>query len=273
MRRMASKMRNFLKTIKRYVIVWLMMSKNAFLVVLARKKLFFLFLLGKLLRFAFFLGFLFFLVSGSKEVAGYNIGQITFFFLTFNLIDILAQFFYREVYRFRVKVIRGELDMILTKPINALFRSMMGSSDIIDLVTIPPLMAAIYYVGSALNPSPANIGFYVLLVVNGFLIATAFHIAVMAMGIITLEIDHTIMIYRDLTNLGRFPVDIYREPLRGILTFLVPVGIMVTLPAKALMGLVGFWGVFGSLVLGLVLMFLSIRFWNYALQYYTSASS
>lgn len=273
MRRMVSKMKNIAKTVKRYAVVWLMMSKNAFLVVLARKKLFFLFFIGKMLRFVFFLAFLFFLVKGSKEVAGYNISQITFFFLTFNLIDVLAQFFYREVYRFRVKVVRGELDMILTKPINALFRSMMGGSDIIDLVTIPPLIAAIYYVGRTLDPSMLNISLYVLLVINGFIIATAFHIAVMAMGIITLEIDHTIMIYRDLTNLGRFPIDIYKEPLRGVLTFLIPVGVMITLPAKALMGLVSFWGVFGSLILGIVLIFLSIRFWGYALQYYTSASS
>jgi ABC-2 type transport system permease protein len=104
-------------------------------------------------------------------------------------------------------------------------------------------------------------------------LATAFHIAVISLAIITLEIDHTIMIYRDLMNLGRFPVDIYKQPLQGILTYLIPVGIMITLPAKALMGLVSLPGVLLSFVLGVVALHFSRRFWNFALTKYTSASS
>ena len=94
-----------------------------------------------------------------------------------------------------------------------------------------------------------------------------------SLGIITLEIDHTIMIYRDIVNLGRLPVDIYRQPIQGILTYLIPVGIMITLPAKALMGLVTPIGVLLSFVLGLVLIFSSLKFWNFALKNYSSASS
>ena len=170
-------------------------------------------------------------------------------------------------------MVSGNLDLVLIKPINALFRSLMGGADIIDLIMIPPLLFAIVYVGKTLNPSMLQTAFYILLVLNGLVISTAFHIAVLAMAVITLEIDHSIMIYRDIVNLGRFPVDIYREPLRGILTFLIPVGIMITLPAKALMGLVSPVGVLGSLILGSVLIYLSINFWNYALKKYTSASS
>lgn len=260
-------------SVKKYLKVWWMMSRNAFLAVLIRKKLLFIFLVGKLLRFAFFLGFLFFLVKGSTTVAGYNLNQIAFFFLTFNLVDIIAQFLFREVYRFRHKVVSGNLDLVLIKPINALFRSLMGGADIVDLIMIPPLLFAIVYVGKTLNPSMLQTAFYILLVLNGLVISAAFHIAVLAMAVITLEIDHSIMIYRDMVNLGRFPVDIYREPLKGILTFLIPVGIMVTLPAKALMDMVSPVGVLGSLILGSVLIYLSINFWNYALKKYTSASS
>ena len=81
------------------------------------------------------------------------------------------------------------------------------------------------------------------------------------------------MIYRDLTSLGRLPVDIYKEPLKSILTFLIPVGIMVTLPAKALMGLVSPSGVIVSLGIGIAAIFVAKRFWSLALKRYTSASS
>jgi ABC-2 type transport system permease protein len=169
--------------------------------------------------------------------------------------------------------VKGTFDFILVKPINSLFRSLMGGADLLDFLTIPPMIIAVYYVGSLLNPTPIEIVFYLLLLVNGFLLAAAFHIAVISLGIITLEVDHTVMIYRDVSNLGKLPVDIYKEPLKGFLTYVLPVGIMITLPAKALMGLVSFQGVLGSLILGVGAFFVSTRFWNYALKQYTSASS
>lgn len=264
------------KVVKRlayYFGIWLRMSKNAFLVMLSQKKLFFMFLLGKLIRFGFFAAFLFFLVRGSDRLAGYDVNQIIFFFLTFNVIDILGQFLYREVYRFRPLLISGDFDLILTKPMNALFRVLMGGADVIDLVTIPPLIFAVVYVGSLLNPTILHTTYYILLIINGLLVATAFHIVVISLGIITLEIDHTIMIFRDVINLGRLPIDIYKQPLRGVLTYLIPVGIMITLPAKALMGLISPVGVVLSFIVGLIAIFLSARFWNLALKRYTSASS
>lgn len=256
-----------------YIKIWLMMSKNSFLVMLTQKKIFALFLFGKILRFGFFAAFLFFLVRGADSLAGYSINQTMFFFLTFNVIDISAQFLFREVYRFRPLIISGDLDLVLVKPMNTLFRVLMGGADFMDLVTIPPLLFAVVYLGGLLNPSTLQATYYVLLIINGLLIAAAFHIAVLSLGIITLEIDHTIMIYRDLTNLGRLPVDIYRQPLRGVLTYLIPVGVMITLPGKALMGLVTPFGVLASFALGLVVIFASLKFWKFALTRYTSASS
>lgn len=249
------------------------MSRNSFMGFLTQRFGAAIFLTGKILRFGFFLMFIIFLLGGAKTLAGFNLNQTMFFFLTFNLIDVVAQFLFREVYRFRPLVVSGGFDLVLTKPISPLFRSLMGGADVLDLITIPPLIIAVYLIGRTLNPSILNTTYYILLIANGFLIATAFHIAVLALGIVTLEIDHTVMIYRDLTSLGRFPVDIYKEPLKGILTYLVPVGIMVTLPAKALMGLVSLNGVVLSLLLGVVAVSLSIRLWNFALTKYTSASS
>ncbi len=115
--------------------------------------------------------------------------------------------------------------------------------------------------------------FYILLLANSLIIATAFHIAVISFGIVTLEIDHTIMIYRDLIALGRFPIDIYREPLRGVLTYFIPVAIMISLPAKALIGVATPLGVAASFVIGVVVFMAALKFWNFALRYYTSASS
>ncbi len=256
-----------------YFKIWLMMSKNSFLIVLSQKKLLFIFLFGRFLRFSFFLLFLYFLIIGTETLVGYTANQVIFFFLTFNLIDIVSQFLFREVYRFRGMVVSGDFDLVLVKPFSPLFRSLMGGADFIDLITIVPLFFGLIYVGRFLSPTPFQILSYLLLIICGLLVSTAFHIFVLSIGIITLEIDHTIMIYRDLVSLGRFPIDIYREPLRSFLTFILPVSIMISLPVKVFIGLVKPTVVLFSFVFAIFLITISIRFWRFALTKYTSTSS
>lgn len=256
-----------------YAKIWIMMSKNAFMSVLTQKKLFFLFLSGKIIRFSFFGLFLYFLVQGAGGIVGYDVDQAVFFFLTFNVIDIISQFLFREIYRFRPLLISGDFDLILLKPFNSLFRVLMGGADIIDLFTIPPLIMAVIYIGGKLNPTAFHIFLYIVLIISGLLIAAAFHILVASLGIITLDVDHTIMIYRDFVNLGRFPIEIYRQPLQGVLTYLIPLGVMIAVPARALMGFVSIQGVLLSFFISFIGIYLSLRFWKYAIKKYTSASS
>jgi ABC-2 type transport system permease protein len=263
----------FSKLLVYYFKIWWKMSKNSFLIVLSNKTVFFVFLFAKIFRFVMFFSFLYFLVLGTSDILGYNSDQIIFLFLTFNLIDIVSQFLFREVYRFRNLVVSGDFDLIMLKPYNTLFRSLMGGADIIDFVTIPPLLISMFYFGLRLEPTFFQILTYTILVLNGLLISSAFHIAVLGMGIITMEIDHTIMIYRDIVALGKLPIDVYRAPLGIILTYLLPVGIMITYPVKALAGSLSYWTITGSLVFGVMSIILSLKFWNFALKKYSSASS
>src|SRR3990167_5313748 len=258
-----------MKRIFYYLKIWWLMSRNYFQELLAIRQVFLLFVFAKTVRFLFFFGFLFFLLKSTRTLAGYDQNQVIFFFLTFNVVDIFAQFLFREVYRFRPLIVSGDLDLVLVKPVNPLFRVLMGGADIIDLTTIIPLCIAVYYVGGLLGPSSAQVALYLILIVNGILIAMAFHIAVLALGVITFEIDHTILIYRDIKNLGRLPIDIYKQPLQGLLTYIIPVGMMISFPAKALMGLLTPVGSLSALAFAAVSIYLALKFWNFALTKYT----
>lgn len=233
-----------------------------------------IFIIGKLLRFVFFLLFLVLLENKTKAIAGYSLWQIIFFFVTFNFVDTLSQFFLREVYRFRSYVVSGDFDYILTKPISPLFRSLFGGSDILDLSILLAsalfILISLPHLGSF---NSLNTVLYLVLLLNAFIIAVSFHIFVLAVGILTTEVDNTIMLYRDLTQMGRVPVDIYLQPIRGILTFVVPVGIMMTFPAKVLLGLLSPLTVFISIILASLFLLLSLRCWHFALKHYSSASS
>jgi len=234
----------------------------------------YLFLLGKILRFTIFLLFLFVLVGRTRVLGEYTIWQVVFFFLTFNFIDTITQLLYRDVYRFRPKIVNGDFDLDLVKPTSVLFRSLVGGADILDLFMLIPYIGGIVFVATKLiGITFFTVFTYIVLLFVGFIIATAFHIGVLALGIMTTEIDHSIMIYRDLTQMGRVPVDIYSDLLRGIITFIIPVGIMMTFPAKALMGLLSFWGAVFSFVFGVSFFYLSLCIWDYSLTKYSSASS
>ncbi|HEX8931984.1 MAG TPA: ABC-2 family transporter protein [Patescibacteria group bacterium] len=232
-----------------------------------------LFLFGKIVRFVFFYIFLLVLVSKTKTIAGYSFWQIVFFYATFNLLDTLPQFFFRNVYRFREQVINGYYDNVLIKPLPALFHPLFGGSDLLDIVILIASLLIIIFSGVHLSGITLDrVLVYLLLLSNGFLIATALHIFVLGIGILTTAVDNTVMLYRDLTQMGRVPIEVYQEPLRGLITFVVPVGIMMTFPTKAMLGLLSLQGVFIALMVGGGLFWLSLRFWSYALKGYTSAS-
>lgn len=261
------------RVIRKYIYLWIKLTANSFMSVLSSRFGTALFLIGKSLRFIFFLIFLLTLFRQTRTLSSYSQTQMLFFFLTFNLIDTATQLFFREVYRFRSMVVSGDFDLVLVKPMSPLFRALVGGADPLDLIMMLPYAGLLIWLGSGLGVTAGGLIAYVLLLGNAFMIASGFHIFVLALAILTTEIDHTVMIYRDLTSMGRVPVDIYREPFRSIITFVIPVGVMMTFPAKALMGLLSLPIVMLSFVLGFVFLAASILMWKYSLSRYASASS
>ena len=77
---------------------------------------------GKILRVLLFMVFLAFLFQGAKSLATYSREQIIFFYLSYNLIDTLAQLFFREVYRFRSLVVSGNFIFPFVFPKTMIFQ-------------------------------------------------------------------------------------------------------------------------------------------------------
>lgn len=258
----------------RYVKLWRQYTLNSFQVQMNVRWAFILFLIAKILRFATFIFFLVIILKSTKVLAGYNLNQTILFFLSFNLLDITTQMLFREVYRFRAAVVSGNFDFYLAKPVNPLFRSLMSGTDILDFFTLIPLVIAIlYFINKLQLLNPSSLTVYFLMLVVGFVIALSFHIFVLALGILTTEVDSAILVYRDIAGMGRLPVDIYMEPIRGLLTFVFPVAIMMSFPVKVLMGVLSLPYILYAILFAVLLFYLSIMAWRFALKNYSSASS
>ncbi len=258
----------------RYIkILWLLTIASAKMAFESRLGVV-LFLTGKILRFAFFILFLLILLMHTKGIAGYTFWEVILLYMTFNFIDNTAQLLFRNVYRFRNEITSGTFDYSLLRPFSPLINALFGGIDPLDLpmlvVFLGGMILCLYHMGTITLP---NIMLYGLLVCNGIIIAMTFHIFVLALGILTTAVDNTIMLYRDITQMGRMPIDIYKEPFRSIITFIIPVGVMITFPVKALIGLLSFPAFMAAVVICLVFYFASMGYWKYALRRYGSASS
>lgn len=230
-----------------------------------------LYIMGKIVRFLFFLWLIVSVGNQAKNISGYTPDQLVIFLLTFNLIDLLAQIFFRGVYSFKEQVRIGIADLMLMRPVNPLFHALIGFPDPLDLPLFFIVLTALFFQG--VHSSLESILMFIVSVIVSFLLMMAMHIFVISVGIMTLEVDNIIMLFRDIWSMGRLPVDIYSTGVRFALTFIIPVAIIMNMPAKALLGLINWQNIFISFVISLCVVQLSLWFWKFSLKKYSSASS
>lgn len=260
-----------LKKVRRNLKIFLLFSYQSLKTTGQSRQAIFLFTLGKILRFIFLFGVIFLVFSKTKIIAGWSLKQVVILYLTFNFIDTFSQLLYREVYRFRPQVISGNLDLILVKPYHPFLRVLVGGVDFLDLLLLVPYFFLLLFFIFQEKISFFSFFLYLTLVINGLIISTAFHIFVLALGLLTTEVDNAIMIYRDILNLGRFPIEIYQQIISFIFTFIIPIGVMITFPVKALFHFLSLKNIIFSFFISFFLLLLSIKFWQIGLKKYQSA--
>ncbi len=261
--------------LKTYFNVWKIFGFNALQETLVNRGSNILFMIGKILRFLFSLIFLFLIKTTVDSFAGYTSDQMIVFFLTYQLIDLTSQIFYRGTYIFSNEVRSGSFDSYLTKPINPLFRALTGKPDINDAIFMIPSLAVSFYIFSTLDISITwqSLLWYLVLLINGFLIVTAINIFILTIGILTTETEGIIWIYRDLSSMGRFPIGMYMQPLRFILFFIIPIGMMITIPTEVLLGVKPSFSIAATMLVGIGSFITSLKLWNWALKKYAGVGS
>lgn len=237
---------------------------------------FWTYLLGKIIRMAFFFIFILSLFRITPAFAGYSVAGGTLIFVTYNLIDILAQaFFFRGFHQLQNFVRRGTFDRILTYPISPLFHAAFRFPDPMDLISLIPVIALFAWTLWQIAPlvTLLSLVLYALLVLNGLVIAFAMCTFFAGLTFFSQEMEGVWWYYRYAMQVGRYPVEIFRSPFQFIFTWLLPLGVMMTFPSRALLGILSSQFVVASFVLTAVFLFLAMSFWRFALRRYSSASS
>ncbi len=258
----------------RYLRVWLQLTKNAFSSYTSNRLNSLTFSLGKIIRFAFLWLMIIAVFRHAKGFAGYTEQQALLFFITFNLVDVASQAVFRGVYRFAHDVNRGTFDVILTKPINSLFYIMTRLTDILDILFLVPIAAALIYIILQLpGLTPISLLWYAGFLLLGLCLTTAIHIITAALCLWTTENENIIWFYRQATIVATFPPDILSVGWQIVFTFALPIIIMMAYPARALLGTITNGQILTGILVTAFFFGGSLLVWRVSLRQYSSASS
>lgn len=170
---------------------------------------------------------------------------------------------------------KGTLDFVLLKPVDSQF---FVSTRQVILWKVLDMLVGLAVVAYALHrlqvtPTLGQVALFALMLVLGVVMLYALWIGMITSTFWFVRVDNISELISTFFEAGRFPVTVFNGAIRFVLTFVVPIAFMTTFPAAVLLGKVSWWYVVIGIVLAAVLFGVSVRFWCYALRFYTSASS
>ncbi len=195
---------------------------------------------------------------------------------TYTLVSNLTYaLFWETMTRLSSVVNSGELDLVLTKPVSAQFYVSVRR---IAFMNFAPAafgagIAAWGMTRLGVNPSPGDLAAYAILCVSA--VVTCYALWFMSvLGVFwTGRLQNAGAMFEPVVSLARVPSDTLRGPLRVVLTFVLPLAFVGTVPAQAILGIAEAWHVPYAIGTAVVAVFASNRLWRRALRSYSSASS
>jgi ABC-2 type transport system permease protein len=208
-------------------------------------------------------------------IGTWNIQQTRVFLGLIFVVDAFYMIFLSEnLDHLSEKVRKGELDLLLAKPVNSQF---MVSLQRVLVTQSSCLIVSLIWFIYALWQLPSfewpRLFWLLLLVPCGLASIYSVRFMISTTSVIFTRSENLQYIWYTLYKMGLRPDTVYSKWLRYLILSLIPVGFVASVPSHLIMeppdlGLVAWvvlWAIF--------LIWLSHRFWQFALKRYQSASS
>ena len=173
------------------------------------------------------------------------------------------------------KIRSGSFDYVLLKPIDA--QAIVSASryepwKVFDLAGA--IAVAIYaLVKRDIPPAAADLALGIALFGAGVVAAYSLWILCAAASFWVVRLDNLMYLLSSIFDTGRWPVQVFPGAWRFVFTFVIPVAVMTTFPAMALLGKLDAPQALATLGGSLALLVVSRLVWRIAIRSYTSASS
>jgi len=218
--------------------------------------------------------------SQVDSIGGWNQGQMLIFIGTFSMINslnmLISLFGIIEIPR---KIHDGTLDHYLTKPVNALLRLSFEHVDPASLLLVIFSGVIIVY---GVNVAGVTITVSLMLLYIALVLIMAllwYDMAVILRSlsfffIVASDIDPIERLEGQLLSLNfKIPGVIYSGFFRMLFYFVLPYGIMATVPTQALTGTLTLRGLMHAVAMVIIFTAFTLWFWRCGLRHYKSASS
>ncbi len=170
---------------------------------------------------------------------------------------------------------QGTLDFVLLKPADAQF---LVSTAKFESWRAADAIGALVIGGYALHrvahpPAASAIAVALLLTLAGAAVLYAVAIVVVAAAFWVVRLDNLIYLFNSIFDAARWPLTVFRGFWRILFTFIIPLGLITTYPAMALLNKLDWPTALRALGGAMLFVALARVAWTRALKHYTSASS
>jgi ABC-2 type transport system permease protein len=168
---------------------------------------------------------------------------------------------------------QGTLDFVLLKPISSQFWLSLRQLSPWGIPDICFGLGLIIYAGMALDLKAMDLILGIVLLGLGCIILYSLWFMLGATSIWFVKIYNVTEVLKGFLEAGRYPMVAYPAIYRIFFTFIIPIAFLTTVPAEAMLGRLDPLWLPVTFLLAIALLTLSHYFWQFALKFYTSASS
>ncbi|MCX6793538.1 MAG: ABC-2 family transporter protein [Candidatus Gottesmanbacteria bacterium] len=169
----------------------------------------------------------------------------------------------------------GMMDAILTKPVDSQFlvsTSIINYSSIIRIFLGAAFMWYMISIAHIVVTLPI-VGLFCIGIIIGLLLLYSLWFIVATLIIWYPDLSNLIEFLYSVSNIGRFPREMYAHMNQFLFLFILPLTFMIIAPTKILLTKLTVFDALGLLMFAAIFFVGSRFFWKFALRYYTSASS
>ena len=169
----------------------------------------------------------------------------------------------------------GTLDFILIKPVDAQLIVSLQKVEPWKLIDLAAALAIFGYAFRALHraPTAGQIAVALVMLAASLIVLYAIAIAVISIAFFAVRVDNLLYLFQSVFDVARWPSSVFRGALSVLFTWVLPLALMTTYPALALLGRLTAQTALGGLAGTVVFALLSRLAWRASLRRYTSASS
>ncbi|MEK4886004.1 ABC-2 family transporter protein [Bacillus sp. FSL W8-0223] len=210
----------------------------------------------------------------TDHLGGWGYADVLLLLGIFNVLQGLIDFALRpNMFRLLQHIRTGTFDHILTKPVDSMFyvsfRHLVFWRLIDVLLGIGLMIYAL--IEKHYMPSVLDAAMFIVSIGAALVLIYALWMMLMTTSFWVIRIDDLSFVFNSFFETTRFPISMYRSWLRIVLTYVLPAAFITSTPALSLLGKWDGMTTIVSLILAGLFLWLSRRFWRYALRSYTSA--